>query len=96
MLCSAYQALQGQDSLKVVVVFDNDKASKYWIAEDALDEHIGGLIDSLHHAHHLEVRLDSLVQKKSSTNAYLRKGPQYGDIYITPNQTAIALSLIHI
>lgn len=92
MFCVSAQQLCAQDSLRVISVWENGTQSEAWLAKEELDIKLTELIDSLHQAHHLEAGIDSLVESEGLATAYLHKGPQYQDIYITPNVTAISFA----
>ena len=92
MFCVGGHLLCAQDSLSLVTLLPNENESKTWIAKADMEARLAELIDSLHQAHHLEAGIDSIAQTDTLVRAYIYKGPQYEDIYITPNETAIAFA----
>ena len=90
MFCVSTPLLCAQDSLDVQLIWPNAQVAEMRLTKEDLDAKLGALMDSLHIAHHLEAGVDSLVVEKGSAKVYIYEGPQYQNIYIRPNKTAIA------
>ncbi len=90
MFCGVTMGLAAQDSLQLITIVNHELRLSQKIPAAEADNKISEIIDSLHQAHYLEAGLDSFVVSPDAHTAYIHQGRQYQDIWIVPNNQAIA------